>query len=113
INEAVSCHPELSAGRTRAHVLHTDASLLFERGVDPGGQARAIERATGLLVAIAGGRPGPLVDLVAEDTLPRRADIRLRRSRLARVLGTDLDPGEVSGCLARLGLGVGRRSEEH
>ncbi|HLT90777.1 MAG TPA: phenylalanine--tRNA ligase subunit beta [Woeseiaceae bacterium] len=106
--EAAFWPPALMAGRARALGLHTDASLRFERGVDPGGQARAIERATGLLVAIAGGRPGPLVDLVAEDTLPRRADIRLRRSRLARVLGTDLDPGEVSGCLERLGLGVER-----
>ena len=47
--------PQAIAGRARRYGLHTDASLRFERGVDPTGQARAIERATELLVEICGG----------------------------------------------------------
>src|SRR5690606_3581030 len=89
--EAAFWPPELLAGRARSYGLHTDASVRFERGVDPAGQARAIERATALLLAIAGGTPGPVVDLVQEDALPRRASIRLRRARLARVLGTEIE----------------------
>ena len=50
--------------------MHTDASLRFERGVDPYGQARAVERATELLLEISGGNAGPLVHHVAEEHLP-------------------------------------------
>src|SRR6185436_4753751 len=42
--------PAAIAGRARRLGMHTDASLRFERGVDPAGQARAIERATELLL---------------------------------------------------------------
>ena len=51
--------PDTVAGVARRYGLVTDAAQRFERGVDPRGQERAIERATELLVAIAGGRPGP------------------------------------------------------
>ncbi len=104
--EAAFWPPELLAGRARSYGLHTDASVRFERGVDPAGQARAIERATALLLAIAGGTPGPVVDLVQEDALPRRASIRLRRARLARVLGTEIEAADVDMYLRDLGLGV-------
>ena len=52
--------PAAIAGRARRFGLHTDASLRFERGVDPTGQVRAIERATELLLAICGGSAGPV-----------------------------------------------------
>ena len=38
----------------------TDASLRFERGVDPAIQAFAVERATQLLLSITGGKAGPI-----------------------------------------------------
>src|SRR5690606_5343854 len=53
--------PSAIAGRARRLGLHAEASLRFERGVDPEGQAPAIERATELLAAICGARVGPLV----------------------------------------------------
>ena len=65
--EAAFWPQEFIAGRARSYGMHTDASLRFERGVDPSGQARAVERATELLLEISGGEPGPLVlDTVAE-----------------------------------------------
>ena len=51
--------PDAIAGRGRRYGLVTDASQRFERGVDPTLQERAIERATALLCACAGGIPGP------------------------------------------------------
>ena len=51
--------PDAIAGRGRRYGLVTDASQRFERGVDPTLQERAIERATALLCACAGGVPGP------------------------------------------------------
>ena len=40
--------------------LFTDAAQRFERGVDPGLPALALERATALLLEIAGGEAGPV-----------------------------------------------------
>ena len=94
------------AGRARSYGMHTDASLRFERGVDFNGQARAVERATQLLLEIAGGEAGPLVHQVAESHLPKREPIRLRRSRVSLLLGLSVDDDVVSGVLTRLGLSV-------
>ena len=92
------------AGRARSYGLHTDASLRFERGVDFDGQARAVERATQLLLEIAGGEAGPLVHQVAEAHLPQREPIELRRSRVSLLLGLAVEDEVVTGVLRRLGL---------
>jgi len=94
------------AGRARSYGMHTDASLRFERGVDPKGQGRAIERATALLLDIAGGEAGPLVMSCADEHLPAREPIQLRRERLTALLGVELGDHQVIDILHRLGLGV-------
>ncbi|HSN51675.1 MAG TPA: phenylalanine--tRNA ligase subunit beta [Woeseiaceae bacterium] len=99
------------SGRARSYGMHTDASLRFERGVDFGGQARAVERATQLLLEIAGGEAGPLVHQVSESHLPRREPIELRRSRVSLLLGLDIDDDVVAGVLTRLGLTVEANDE--
>jgi phenylalanyl-tRNA synthetase beta chain len=104
--EAAFWRREVVAGRARKYGLHTDASLRFERGVDPAGQARAIERATSLLLEIAGGWAGPLTDERHEDRLPKRRPLALRRSRLHALLGMELEGREVTGILQDLGLVV-------
>jgi phenylalanyl-tRNA synthetase beta chain len=43
------------AGKARSYGLHTDSSHRFERGVDFNLQRQAIERATQLIIDIAGG----------------------------------------------------------
>lgn len=93
--------PQVLAGKARQHGLHTDSSHRFERGVDPEGQRRALERATALLIAIAGGQPGPVVDV--HQAQASRAAIILKRSSLRRLLGLDLSPEQVSGWLDALG----------
>ncbi len=104
--EAAWFAPESLRGRARRLGLHTDASQRFERGVDPSGQVRAIERATALLLAIAGGRPGPVV--VTEDAaaVPVRSPVRLRRERLARLLGVEIPESQVSSVFRNLQMTV-------
>jgi phenylalanyl-tRNA synthetase beta chain len=104
--EAAFWPPQFMAGRARSYGMHTDASLRFERGVDPEGQGRAVERATELLVTIAGGEPGPLVHQVADEHLPGRPAIRLRRERITHLLGLAVDDETVTDILVRLGLQV-------
>jgi phenylalanyl-tRNA synthetase beta chain len=104
--EAAFWPQDFMTGRARSYGMHTDASLRFERGVDPRGQARAVERATELLLQISGGDAGPLVHQVAEDHMPVPAEIHLRRERVARLLGVELEDKLVTDILERLSLDV-------
>lgn len=97
--------PLAIAGKARRYGLHTDSSYRFERGVDPTLQVRAIERATALLLEIAGGGPGPVVDIVQGAPGDKPA-ISLRRDRIRRVLGISIADDAVVGYLQRLGMAV-------
>jgi phenylalanyl-tRNA synthetase beta chain len=98
--------PSAIAGRARRLGLHTDASLRFERGIDPAGQNRAIERATELLLQICGGSAGPLTVVEEPRDLPQRNAVRLRRQRLSSILGLDVAADQVTALLGRLGMRV-------
>ncbi len=100
--EAAFWPPSYMAGRARQYGMHTDASMRFERGVDPEGQGRAVELASKLLMDISGGEAGPLVVTTADEHRPQRKSIYLRRSRLALLLGAEIDDDIVTGILERL-----------
>src|SRR5690349_1737185 len=104
--ESAHFAPAAIMGRARKLGLHTDASHRFERGVDPELPRRALERATELLLSIAGGKAGPV--LVAENPadLQQPATVILRRSRLARVLGLVVPDEEVTRIFTALGMTV-------
>ena len=104
--EAAHFAPAAIIGRSRKLGLHTDAGHRFERGVDPELPRIAIEHATRLIVEIAGGAPGPVIEAVLPQHLPQPQAITLRRARLARVLGTQVADAEVSRILSALGLAV-------
>ena len=104
--EAAHFAPAAIIGRARALGLHTDASHRFERGVDPELPRIAIERATRLVVEIAGGAPGPVVEAALPEFLPKPSGIHLRRARLERVLGVRVEDAEVSRILSALGLAI-------
>lgn len=103
--------PQSIAGRARRHGIFTDAGQRFERGVDPQGQVRAIERATSLLLEIAGGLAGPTQVVERAEFLPQRTPVRLRRARLARLLGIAAEDAAVEERLRALGMSVGRTEE--
>ncbi len=100
--ESAYFKPSTISGKARDLGLHTDASHRFERGVDPQGQVRAIERITALLLEMAGGEAGPLIHAASEAHLPVQNQVRLRLARLNRVLGIELDEVEVSAILENL-----------
>jgi len=103
--------PAAISGKARSYGLATDSSHRFERGVDPGLQARAVERATRLLLDIVGGEPGPVVEVASGSHLPEREWLDLRRDRIRRVLGLTLDDAAVEDILGRLGMEL-RASDE-
>lgn len=104
--EAAHFAPAAIIGRSRRLGLHTDAGHRFERGVDPELPRIAIEYATRLVHAIAGGAPGPVIEAALPQHLPQPCAIALRRTRLARVLGTQVGDAEVARILRALGLVV-------
>ena len=104
--EAAHWVPGVIAGRARKLGMHTDASHRFERGVDPELPRAAIERATALVLQIAGGKPGPLTEAAWKEHLRPHPAVRLRRARLARILGMDVPGAEVERILLALGMAV-------
>ncbi len=98
--------PLAIAGKARSYGLHTDSSHRFERGVDPQLQNDAIERATALILEIAGGQAGPVTEAVDENKLPRQAEITLHAERIEGLLGMGLPATQVEDILSRLGMEV-------
>ncbi|MFZ2300692.1 MAG: phenylalanine--tRNA ligase subunit beta [Gallionella sp.] len=98
--ESAFFHPDAIAGKARRFGLATDSSFRFERGVDYAATRLALERATQLLLEICGGSAGPIGE--AHGELPKRTAIALRRSRVARVLGIELDNSQIAALLKRL-----------
>ncbi|MEA3231127.1 MAG: phenylalanine--tRNA ligase subunit beta [Thermodesulfobacteriota bacterium] len=101
-----ACFNPASIRRTaKGFNLGSDASYRFERGVDPGGTVRAMERAAHLMVEICEGKwvdgiidahPGPVT----------RNPIELSVDRTNRVLGTDLTGKQMSDILQSIEFNV-------
>ncbi len=103
--------PDAIIGRSRRWGLLTDAVQRYERGIDPTQQRRAVERAIGLLISIAGGKPGPVTVTQSAAHQPKRAPVSLRRSRLERLLGVSIPDERVTSTLQALQMSVETTSE--
>jgi phenylalanyl-tRNA synthetase beta chain len=101
--EAAYFNP-LSVRRTSRKLgLKTEASIRFERGGDPNLQSAAIERACALLEATGAGKArGTLVDRYPVRIEP--ASRRLRRRKIAGLLGAEIPDADVRRILESLGF---------
>jgi phenylalanyl-tRNA synthetase beta chain len=104
--------PAVIQGKMRRLGFTSDAGYRFERGVDFGGCARAVERATQLILEVCGGRAGALTDSVARTHLPARAPVRVRSARIERLLGIAIPDGVVADVFTRLGLPFARQGAD-
>jgi phenylalanyl-tRNA synthetase beta chain len=127
--EAAHFAPDAIAGRARRIGLFTDAAQRFERGVDPSMSSLALERATALLLEVAGGEAGPaqvtrsgvadgmLFTVAGSVAVGAAASgpavtgeagganeswVGLRRARLTRLLGVVVPDGEVESLLGAI-----------
>ena len=98
--------PDSVARYARSLGIQTESSQRFERGVDPQLQRHALERATELLLEIAGGKAGP----VTEAGRPPRPEkpIRLRADRVDRVIGYAISRAQIEQALKALSMSVKR-----
>jgi len=94
----------LSVRRTSKKLgLKTEASMRFERGADPRLPVTAMERAAALLEAVGAGRArGTIVDGYPARLEPRV--LRLRRPRIAGLLGAAIPDADVRRILEALGF---------
>ncbi|MBW2460159.1 MAG: phenylalanine--tRNA ligase subunit beta, partial [Deltaproteobacteria bacterium] len=89
----------------KALVMSTDASYRFERGVDPDGMERAIERCIAVILATAGGEvDGPILDCCPQPFETAVLDLRL--TRIEHLLGIPFESDYVKELLAPLGFSV-------
>ena len=110
--ESAHFAPDAVLGRARRLGLFTDAAQRFERGVDPTLPEIAIERATALLLASAGGVPGPVqVTRGATPLSPDAPWVPLRRDRLTRLLGAPVPDEEVQAVLGAISEQAGTTAE--
>ncbi len=96
--------PHMIMGRSRNLGVSSDAAHRFERGIDPTIQCQALERATELLVQIAGGKAGPICMAEQADKLPEQSPIRFRLTRCNALLGLQLEASKVTDILTALGM---------
>jgi phenylalanyl-tRNA synthetase beta chain len=97
-----ACFNPVSIRRTSRRLkMATDSSYRFERGVDPDGTVRTLDRATSLIVELAGGTVvGGGVD--CREGLLARPPIQLRVQRCAELLGIALDAEGIAAHLAAI-----------
>ncbi len=109
--EAAFFSPSQMLGKARELGMNTDASHRFERGVDHQLQIEAMERATGLVLEICGGQPGPVSQGVEDSRIPAPTPIRFDLSEIARVMGISVAPETACRILEELGMSVDSREK--
>ncbi len=87
----------------RRHGLSTEASFRFERGVDHGAVPLVLEHAKALLAQLAGGKVVRGQILASGPKIPIPT-IRLRKSRIDALLGTEVPFDQALNLLQRLGF---------
>ncbi len=110
--ESAYFNPASIRKTARALGMSTDAAFRFERGIDPEGVLRALDRAAQLVVETAGGK----ICRNRIDNYPRKImsskDIPLRVSRVKKILGLAVQAGDIKKVLKNLEMSVERSGRD-
>jgi phenylalanyl-tRNA synthetase beta chain len=91
--------------------IHTEASHRFERGIDLDMVPAALERATQLIVEIAGGKPAKgMIDVFSPPQ--KRPDVPISTEKTNALLGIELQTSEIKRLLESIGLRVTESSAD-
>ncbi|WP_010652444.1 phenylalanine--tRNA ligase subunit beta [Fluoribacter dumoffii] len=108
--ESAYFNPVVIAGVARKFGLFSDSSQRFERGVDPCLQMQALERATALILSIAGGEAGPVIESYEQAHLPEIVSFTFDTDKVKKLTGLEISLQEMKNLLGGLGIVV---SKEH
>lgn len=106
--ESAFFSPEVVARQRQYYGLSSDSAYRFERGVDFTIQEQAIERATQLILEIAGGRAGELLKQVSESDLPKQKTILLETAAIEKMLGVSIPESDIEAILKALNFQLTR-----
>ena len=95
--------PNLIRRTSQALGLRSDASSIFERGVNTGGTLDALKRCVDLVLKIAGGEVvSDLYDIKNQDFRPWK--LKLKKERLSKILGIEIPVKKTLEILQSLNL---------
>ena len=95
--------PAIVRQMSRRHALHTDASHRFERGADFESTVLSCDLVAKMILDSGGGElVGDVVDVLSKRM--DQAPVLLRISEVRRILGGNLEAGEIFRLLKRLGF---------
>lgn len=84
--------------------LQTDASYRFERGIDPGGCLKAINKAATMIEEIASGR---IASQIFQHSTPKsKTSIKINYEKINELLGTELKETHINEILLSLGFEI-------
>jgi len=86
--------------------MGTDAAFRFERGIDPEGVVRALDRAAQLIADLSGGRVCKGHIDTYPSKVPVSGPIRLRMDRVDAILGTPVKASEATAIFRGLEMSV-------
>lgn len=109
--ESAFFEPVALAGKARSYGLHTDSSHRFERGVDYALPVTAMERASQLILDLAGGQAGPVLLVEHREHLPVRQAVSLCQRNIDAVLGFAFPVDQVQPILGALQMQVTQSGE--
>lgn len=99
--ESAIFKPHCIARTRQKYNLASESSHRFERGIDPTLQTIALERATALILEIAGGKAGPIIEVSSQKDWPCTT-LTLRTARVHHILGFKIDDSIIETLLQRL-----------
>src|SRR5579872_2504219 len=95
--------PGIVRKMSRRHAIHTDASHRFERGADFESTVLSCDLVADMILSSGGGElVGDVVDVVSKKM--DQAPVLLHVSEVRRILGGNLDAGQIFRLLKRLGF---------
>ncbi len=110
--ESAYFNPSSIRRTARSMAMSTDAAFRFERGIDPEGSVRALDRAARLIAELAGGTVcRGIIDQHPGNVAVAR-DIVLSLKKVNRIIGTSVARDEVKAVLEGLEMTVGEAGED-
>lgn len=100
--ESAYFSPDVIAAQRQYYNLSSESAYRFERGVDPTIQQQALERATELIIAIAGGAPGLMTEVVNREQLPKLPTVKITKDKVTQVLGFEIANDNITDIFDRL-----------
>ncbi len=108
--ESAFFRPARVSETRRIYAMVSEASMRFERGVDPAMVEVAMQRATALIAELFGGTAGKITVCGDAAGINAEKSICCEVSRIAGQLGVDI-PDSADAVLGRMGFGIERNGD--